>query len=232
MRWIVLVAVAGSFAGVAAGAAAPRVAALDRCVHAGPHTKIVRFHPRGAPRRVLNRGAVIGSGRAGVVFMNQSGSNLCSWLPFARQLAAVGIRSVVFDYAYGNPEDYAIPAAAKLRALGVRRLVFFGASLGTRGAVVAGAAGVRGTRGLVCLSFDMSQGDVLRAAHRVRTGALLVTADNDPFGSYYESQTLMRLIPSRDKQLTVVPGETHGVDLLGDPQIRSDVVDWLRRHLS
>ncbi len=231
MRWALVAALTASL-GVAAGTAAPSIPSLDRCVHAGPHTRIVRFHPDGAPRRVTGRAAVIGTGTAGVVFMNQSGSSLCSWLPFARALAALGIRSMVFDYAYGNPEDDAIPAAAKLRSLGVRRLVFLGASLGTRGAVVAGAAGVRGTRGLVCLSFDMSQGDVLRAARRVRTGVLLVTAENDPFGSYDESRTLMGLIPSRDKQLTVVPGDTHGVDLLGDPQLRTAVVDWLRRHLS
>lgn len=231
MRWALVVAVAASLAAAAAGAA-PGVPALDHCVHAGPHTKIVRFHPRGAAKRVTGRAAVIGTGPAGVVFLNQSGASLCSWLPFARGLAALGIRSMVFDYAYGNPEDDAIPAAAKLRSLGVRRFVFLGASLGTRGAVVAGAAGLRGTRGLVCLSFDMSQGDVLRAARRVRTGALLVTADNDPFGSYDESQTLMRLIPSRDKTLTVVPGDTHGVDLLGDAQIRTGVLGWLRRHLS
>jgi pimeloyl-ACP methyl ester carboxylesterase len=94
----------------------------------------------------------------------------------------------------------------------------------TRGAVIGtGSAGV---------VLDMNQPAVLRAARRLRVGALLITGDQDPFGSYEQSRQLMPVIPVADKRLLVVSGSAHGIQLLGDPNVRADVVGWLREHLS
>jgi pimeloyl-ACP methyl ester carboxylesterase len=231
-----LSAAAAAFLLAGASWAAPgrdTAAALDGCVHAGSHTRIVTFRDPRAPRAYsAMRGALIGTGTRGVVLLNQSGSNLCSWLPFAHELTRNRIRTIVFDYGYGGPENGAVAAAVELRRHGVTRLVFLGSSLGTRGAVVAGAAGIRGTSGVVCLSFDMFQDPVQRAARRLRVGVLLVTSQQDDFGAYDESQTLYGLLRVSDKRLVVVPGNAHGLGLLGDVGIHATVVEWLRAHLA
>jgi predicted alpha/beta-hydrolase family hydrolase len=221
-------------AGVVAASAYPAESgrSLDGCVHAGRHTHIVSFRDAHAPRVYGTlRGAVIGTGARGVVLLNQSGSNLCSWLPFAHELARDGIRTIVFDYGYGGAEGGAVAAAAELRRHGVTRLVFLGSSLGTRGAVVGGAAGIRGTSGVVCLSFSVFSDQAERAARRLRVGVLLVTSRDDDFGAYDESKTLFGLLHVADKHLVVVPGDAHGLGLLAAAAIHATVVDWLSDHL-
>jgi hypothetical protein len=46
--------------------------------------------------------AIVGRGPVGVVFANQSGNNVCPWLPYARELARQDMRALLFDYP-GQP---------------------------------------------------------------------------------------------------------------------------------
>src|ERR671937_503710 len=98
---------------LASGASAgERSLSLDRCVHAGPHTHIIRFRTPGGHRTAA---AVLGAGTRGVVLSNQSGNYLCPWLPFARALAARGLRVLLYNYRWGTESQEAISAAAGRR---------------------------------------------------------------------------------------------------------------------
>src|SRR6188472_3902630 len=72
-----------------------RAAAFDGCLHTGPTVHVVRVPAPGErmPAVVIGGGAPVG-----VVFANQSASSACGWLPYARDVARDGVRSLVFDY--------------------------------------------------------------------------------------------------------------------------------------
>src|SRR5437870_8634509 len=91
--------------------AAKHARVLERCVHAGPHTRIVKFRAPGGHRTAA---AILGVGSTGVVLSNQSGNRLCPWLPFARKLTARGIRVLVYNYKWGTTQAEAKAAAAGL----------------------------------------------------------------------------------------------------------------------
>src|SRR5919198_1441123 len=204
---------------LACGASAgERSLSLDRCVHAGPHTHIIRFRAPGGHRTAA---AVLGAGTRGVVLSNQSGNYLCPWLPFARSLAARGVRVLVYDYRWGTEPQEAIAAAAGLRARGVKRVALVGASLGAGASLVAASKNPRGGVGVVSLSGESFIAGVRKAIPRLVLPVLFVAAQEDFYAR----------APSADKRLLIVPGKAHGTDLLADPGIRSTVADWLVAHL-
>src|SRR6266508_5292810 len=67
--------------------------AFDDCLRFGLAVRIVSVPAPGErlPAVVLGRGGAIG-----VVFANQSASVACGWLPYARNVARDGVRSLVF----------------------------------------------------------------------------------------------------------------------------------------
>lgn len=85
------VAFACSLTACAATRTSAQPASLDGCVRAGGGTTIVGYAVGGAAS-ARRQAAVLGSGRTGVVLANQSDRDLCAWLPFARSLAAQGVR--------------------------------------------------------------------------------------------------------------------------------------------
>jgi pimeloyl-ACP methyl ester carboxylesterase len=208
--------------------AAERVGAVDRCVHAGPHTKIVGFR---SPGRHRTTAAILGVGRVGVVLSNQSGNNLCGWLPFARALAARGVRSLLYDYRWGTQSQEALAAAAGLRARGVTRVALLGASLGAGASLVAASKRPRGVIGVVSLSGESFIAGVHKAIPRLLLPVLFVAAEDDNYGAGTDAQDFYEDAPSKDKRLLLVPGKAHGIDLLADAGIRGTVADWLVAHL-
>src|ERR687887_2442001 len=101
---------------LACGASAgERSLSLDRCVHAGPHTHIIRFRAPGGHRTAA---AVLGAGTRGVVLSNQSGNYLWPWLPFARSLAARRRRGLIYDYPWGAEAQETVAAAPGMGARG------------------------------------------------------------------------------------------------------------------
>jgi pimeloyl-ACP methyl ester carboxylesterase len=208
--------------------AAERSSAIDRCVHAGPHTKIVSFR---SPGRHRTKAAILGVGHVGVVFSNQSGNNLCAWLPLARSLAARGVRTLVYDYRWGTQSQEAIAAAAGLRARGVTRVALTGASLGGGASLVAASKRPRGVVGVVSLSGESFITGVRKAIGRLTLPAFFVAAQDDDYGAGTDAQDFYAHAPSKDKRLLIVPGKAHGTDLLADPGLRGTVADWLVAHL-
>ena len=216
-------------AGLAWNAAAgERSATLDRCIHAGPHTRLIRFRSPGGHRTAA---AVLGVGTTGVVLSNQSGNSLCAWLPFARRLAGRGIRVLVYDYRWGTQPAEATAAAAGLRRLGVHRLILVGASLGAGASLVAASARPRGVVGVVSLSGESFIRGVPRAVRRLVLPVLFAAAEEDDYGAGMDARDFYARAPSRDKRLVIVPGRAHGTDLLSDPTVRDTVADWLVAHL-
>jgi hypothetical protein len=105
---------------------------LDSCAHGDATTKIVHFG--GADLD----GVIVGSGANGVVLAHQLHSNLCSWLPFAKRLAAAGMRVLAFDFPSTSHLDrYVRAAVAELRRDGAHNVALAGASMGGTAVLVA-----------------------------------------------------------------------------------------------
>jgi alpha-beta hydrolase superfamily lysophospholipase len=189
--------------------------------------------------RVELAGAVLGRGRTGVVFAHQVAGDRCQWLPFARELAGKGYRSLVFDMrGYGasagianvNPHLDVAAAAAELRRRGARRILLVGASMGGTG-VVGAAPLVRPViAGLVELSAPTGFGGVnaLTAARRSKSPALFIAGRDD--GDFAAaSRALYRASAARDKTLLIAPTSWHGVDLVSLQNVKNVVLGFLRR---
>jgi pimeloyl-ACP methyl ester carboxylesterase len=190
-------------------------------------------------------GVVLGSGRRGLVLGHQNGSDLCEWLPQARELAGRGYRVLAFDFAgFGDSQpgpgearvdSDVVAAAEQLRRRGADRVVLVGSSMGGT-AVLAAATRIRPpVAGVVSLSGPASfQGvDAAAAMSRLRVPVLLVaSADDQPFAD--DARAMYRAAPVRDKQLLVVPGGGHGTSLLefGDdaPKVQADVRRFVADH--
>jgi dienelactone hydrolase len=204
--------------------ATPRAAAFDGCLRPGPGVRLVALPAPGErlPAVVLGRGGPIG-----VVFANQSASLACGWLPYARDVARGGVRSLLFDYAVASREDEVLAAARWLRSQGAKRVVLVGASIGGRAVVTAAArAGPREVDGVVSLSGERilgAQRDLLVDARRLRVAALWVSSENDGYTKFAaETRQLHRAAPghARPDRLLVVGGDDHGIDLLTGAQAR------------
>jgi pimeloyl-ACP methyl ester carboxylesterase len=166
----------------------------------------------------------LGTGRAGLVLGHQLGSDLCEWLPQAREFARGGYRVLVFDFAgFGDSrpgpdsrvDTDVVAATAELRRRGVDRVVLVGSSMGGT-AVLAAATRIRPpVAGVVSLSGASSYGgvDAGAAMARLRVPVLFVVgADDQHFTA--QARPLHRAARMRDKRLLVIPGGGHGTSLV------------------
>jgi hypothetical protein len=202
----------------------PRPAAFDDCLRPGPAVQMVKVPAPGEqlPAVVLGSG-----GSTGVVFANQSASIACGWLPYARNVARGGVRSLVFDYGTAQREDEVLAAARWLRAHGARRVVLVGASIGGRAVVTAAARAHRGVvDAVVSLSGERilgAQRDIAIDARRLTTPTLWVSSLNDGYTNFAEeTRQLYRAAKghARPDRLLVVGGDDHGIDLLTGSQAK------------
>lgn len=119
---------------------------LDGCVPASWRT--VRLRSSDGVRLAA---AETGRGAVAVAFAHESDSSLCSWVPYATELARSGVRVLVLDArGHGSSQDgpAARPvawdldvaaAAGHLRRTGAKRVALVGASAGGTAALVAAA---------------------------------------------------------------------------------------------
>jgi dienelactone hydrolase len=198
-------------------------AAFDDCLRPGPAVQMVKVPTPGEQLPAV----VLGSrGTIGVVFANQSGSIACGWLPYARDVARGGVRSLVFDYGTAQREDEVIAAARWLRAHGARRVVLVGASIGGRAVVTAAARDHREVDAVVSLSGERilgAQRDIIVDARRLAMPTLWVSSLNDGYTNFAaETRQLYRAAKghARPDRLLVVGGDDHGIDLLTGSQAR------------
>jgi pimeloyl-ACP methyl ester carboxylesterase len=196
---------------------------LDSCAHEDATTKIVHFSGAGAGLD----GVVIGDGATGVVLAHQLHSNLCSWLPFAKRLAAAGMRVLAFDFPSTSHLDrYVLAAVAELTRQGAHLIALAGASMGGTAVLVAASRDSRISR-LASLSGprNFEDLDAGRAARRVQVPILFVAGREDsPFVD--DARAMYRAAPG-EKRLLVVPGSDHGTDLLDDEQVGDQLLAFL-----
>jgi pimeloyl-ACP methyl ester carboxylesterase len=197
---------------------------LDYCAHEDATTKIVHFRSAGARLE----GVVIGDGSIGVVLAHQLHSNLCSWLPFAKRLAADGVRVLAFDFPSTSDLDRQVLAAvADLRSQGAHTIALAGASIG--GTAVLAAASRNPTIVRVASLSGPSSFEGLaarRAVRQVRAPTLFVAGKEDsPYVD--DARAMYRAAAATNKSVLVVPGFDHGTDLLDDGQVGDQLLAFL-----
>jgi pimeloyl-ACP methyl ester carboxylesterase len=194
---------------------------LDSCAQENATTKIVHFS--GADLD----GVIIGDGANGVVLAHQLHSNLCSWLPFAKRLAAAGVRVLAFDFPSTSDLDrHVLAAVAELRRQGAHSVALAGASMGGTAVLVAASreskisrvASLSGSRDFEGLAAG-------RAVPRLRVPTFFVAAEED--SPYVDDERAMYRAATGDKRLLVVPGSDHGTDLLADEQVADQLFAFL-----
>jgi pimeloyl-ACP methyl ester carboxylesterase len=200
----------------AAGATSPAASAspvLDRCFTAA----------RGTTETVPDAGGgtlelgIAGTGPRVIILSNESDEDLCSWLPLSARLAAAGYRIVLWDYGANPPPAELAGLVKRLRSTGAARVVLLGASEGAKTSLVTAARIRPMVRGVVSLSAEaiLRPGIVVvDSVRRLRCPLLLVTADQDPYGSAEAARQFLTAAPSQAKQLVTVPGTEHGTALV------------------
>jgi pimeloyl-ACP methyl ester carboxylesterase len=193
--------------------AAPAPAPLDGCLPASPgHVEQVA-DPGGGTLTL----AILGAGPRVVILSEQSDEFLCSWLPFARRLAAAGYRVVLWDFGGGPPADELTAVARHVASPGAARIILMGASEGAKASLVTAARLGSPVSGVVSLSAEaiLSPGiEVAASVRRLHCPLLLATASQDAYGSAPAARQFIALAPSTVKRLVVVPGSDHGTALL------------------
>ena len=163
-------------------------------------------------------GFVLGGGSEGVVFSNQTDTDLCEWLPFAKKMAGEDRRALIYDYSYKPDAAKEVEAAAReLEGLGVDRVVLVGASKGAVGSLVA-ATTIEGpsVAGVASLSSvgDFEGLDPREDAGRLDMPLLLMASRED--GDAAEvAREVAELAPTDEAKVEVFGGYDHGTDLLG-----------------
>jgi pimeloyl-ACP methyl ester carboxylesterase len=164
------------------------------------------------------RAFLFGHGPTGLIFSNQSDRDLCSWLPFARQLAASQHLTVLlYDYS-GTVEREAdlTDAAHELKRRGKHRIVLIGASAGAIASLDAATTIEPPVAGVVCLSAEWLPDEL-------GVPALLLSSRDDGYVSPETIRPMYQRMASRHKQLEILPGGAHGSDLLAGVN-----ADWVR----
>jgi dienelactone hydrolase len=177
-------------------------------------------------------GVVVGSGPRGVVLAHASDENLCSWLPYARQLAASGHRVLAFDSAPGVRTDLEIAAAVEaMRRTGSEHVIAGGASMGATGALIGSAALPSQPAAVVSLSGPASYGPLraLRAVRRLHAPVFFASSEEDqPYAN--DAREMYAATPSSDRRLEIVPGTAHGERMLEDLAFRARVMAFIAAH--
>jgi pimeloyl-ACP methyl ester carboxylesterase len=185
---------------------------LDGCFTAANGTIATVPEPGGS----LKLG-IVGTGPHVIVLSNESDEVLCSWLPFAARLSALGYRVVLWDYGGNVPPEELARVVRRMRSAGATRIVLMGASEGAKTSLVAGARLEPTVQGVVSLSAESTlypDITVVDSVRRLRCPLLLVTATQDPYGSDQSARQFLAAAPGRAKQLVTVPGTDHGTALL------------------
>jgi hypothetical protein len=156
---------------------------------------------------------LIGTGTGGVVLGPQDNGDICSWLPYAEELATT-YRVALFDWKEPRPE-VPLLAVAALRKAGARRVVLGGASYG--GALALSKAHEVTPRLAGVLSFGGEltlPGFDGRSGIRKWQGPLLqVGSVHDDFFDARNAQQL-RALHRGPETVLMLPGDTHGIDML------------------
>ena len=184
-------------------------------------------------------GFVLGEGTEGIVFSNQTDTDLCDWLPFATGMVGPDRRALIYDYTYKPDAAKEVEAAAdEIAGLGVKEVVLVGASKGAVGSLAAAPSidelEVAGVASLSAVG-EFEGLDSRGAAAKVRVPLLVLAARGDPTtDAGLVAPKLVEASPSKDKQVVLFDGPDHGIDLLEGkhaPRARSLLGGFVERNL-
>ncbi|HET7555655.1 MAG TPA: hypothetical protein VFJ75_08385, partial [Gaiellaceae bacterium] len=178
-------------------------------------------------------GVVLGTGPRAVVLAHAIDGNLCDWVPYARRLAAGGLRVLAYNSRRpGIRVDLDLAAAVEaVRRTGSEHVVVAGASLGATGVVIGSAALAEQPAAVVSLSAPASFGPLraLPAAARLQAPVLFAaSADDQPFAD--DARALYAAAGSTEREVEILPGARHGGELLDDPAFRARMTAFITAH--
>jgi dienelactone hydrolase len=170
-------------------------------------------------------GGVIGNGKIGILLSNTSDGHVCDWVLNDFRLmdafAKRGYRVLLYEYR-GKTEaaearDTAA-AAAELRTLGSTTIVLGGASIGGTTSIEAAVTLKPAPAAVFGFSAGSDEPNAVKtAAGRLTLPLLLVAAKQDL--NTPTTKAIYRAATTRNKQLILVAGQTHGFFDL-DPSAR------------
>jgi pimeloyl-ACP methyl ester carboxylesterase len=204
-------------------------------------------------------GALVGSGRAGVVLLHEYPNNLCGFWPYAVYLAGKGLRVLDIDLrcfgesacpadARGGVVDDVAGAVVELRRRGASSVALVGASAGASTALVAGASlgskvasvvSLSGERDLILVMGAGGPADAVPLLRRLTSPTMFLVAEGDRVVTVDETRAMFAATRARDKHLQVLGGAysgEHGWDLLttGGSQswspVAAQVAAFVRAH--
>jgi len=176
---------------------------------------------------------LLGTGTAGVALLPQDDGDICQWLDYGQELAATYLVALV-DWAEPRTEVPALAAAA-LRDAGAEAVVLGGASYGGA-TVMSEAHGVDpAPAGVFSLGGELRlPGHDFRPGIAQWTGPLLeISSTEDHYFDSADARRLRTLHPGPETIL-MLPGGTHGVDLLegaDQRRVRAAIEDFLAENL-
>src|SRR6266702_23786 len=182
-------------------------------------------------------GALVGSGRTGVVLLHQYPNNLCGFWPYAVYLAGKGLRVLDIDLrcfgesacpvnAKGSVMDDVAGAVAELRRRGASSVALVSPSAGASTALIAGAklgtkvssvVSLSGERDLILVMGASGPADAVPLVKRLVSPTLFVVATNDRTTTVEETRAMYVATAAKDKRLEILQGPydgDHGWDLL------------------
>ena len=170
--------------------------------------------------------ALVGEGDIGVVLGHQFGSDFCSWVPFAKQLARRDMRVLAINFVSTSLDDDMVAGAHELLARGAQRIILVGASMGGTAALVAAAN--TDVTGVAVLSAprEFSGLDAFGAVRQLEIPALFLASRQD--GEFArDARRLYGATSSRDKEIVMTAGSQHGTELLRDSKARRALLAFL-----
>jgi pimeloyl-ACP methyl ester carboxylesterase len=170
--------------------------------------------------------ALLGEGTVGVVLGHQYRSDMCSWVPFAKQLAERGMRALALNFGSASIDEDMEAGTRELQRRGAEQVFVVGASMGGTAALVATEE--LDVAGVAALSAprEFSGIDALPAVQELEAPALLLVGRQDESFAR-DARRLFRATSSPEKALVMTAGSEHGVDLLQDPKAERALLEFL-----
>ena len=210
-----------------------------RPAHIGCLGRDIRFSAADGVKLVAHR---FGSGPVAVVLAHDDDGNLCTWVPFATQLAHRGYTAIAFDFrGYGESElrrgrardRFAadVTAAVHLaRRLGAAHVVVIGAGMGGWASLVAAAVTSPPVDAAVSVSTSAEYlTNALPFVSRLTMPLLFVASKGDAYIPV-DARRMSEAAPARVKRVTIVAGKEHGLRLIASSQaVRTAILRFLDR---